>query len=238
MLAKTTALVLLALCLPATAAATGGRLAIPADAEQLIVVSSPTGDPPAYLATLRAYRREGPAGAWRPELGPWPVETGYGHLRAVRHEGDGSTPTGVFGIGATIYGTRPDPGGLHFRYRRLVCGDWWDEDPHSPDYNRFVQARCGESPMFAAQSEALWRATTAYPYFAVLRFNMDPVVGGDHAPGSGIFIHSWVGGATAGCLALPTGRLLALLRWLAPSAHPVVEIGTARELAPETPLLQ
>lgn len=161
----------------------------------------------------------------------WPAETGYGHLRDVRHEGDGSTPTGVFAIGTTMYGNKPNPGGLHYAYHRLVCGDWWDEDPYSPQYNRFVHVPCGVTPAFASGSEALWTETVAYPYLAVLQFNTAPIVAGADAPGSGIFLHSWVGGATAGCIALPKARLLDVLRWLAPSAHPVIEIGVDREVS-------
>jgi L,D-peptidoglycan transpeptidase YkuD (ErfK/YbiS/YcfS/YnhG family) len=216
---------------PATAGR-GPRFAIPARADQLIVVSSPTYDPapPGYLATLRTYERAGRRAPWRRAFAAWPAETGYGHLRGVRHEGDGSTPTGVFAIGATMYGNKPNPGRLHYAYHRLVCGDWWDEDPYSAQYNRFVHAPCGVTPGFAAGSEALWTETVAYPYLAVLQFNAAPIVAGAHAPGSGIFLHSWVGGATAGCIALPEARLLEVLRWLRPSAHPVIEIGVEREV--------
>jgi L,D-peptidoglycan transpeptidase YkuD (ErfK/YbiS/YcfS/YnhG family) len=130
----------------------------------------------------------------------------------------------VFGIGATIYGNDPNPGGLHYRYHHLVCGDWWDEDPYSAEYSHFVHVTCGQTPAFAGWSEALWTEALAYPYFAVIRFNTDPILGGAQAPGSGIFLHSWVNGPTEGCVALPERALLTLLRWLRPSAHPVIEI--------------
>jgi L,D-peptidoglycan transpeptidase YkuD (ErfK/YbiS/YcfS/YnhG family) len=209
-----------------------GRLSVPTSADQLIVVSSPTYDPapPGYLATVRTYERPGPESSWRPVFAPRQAETGYGHLRDVRREGDGSTPTGVYGLGATIYGNAPDPGGLRYAYHRLVCGDWWDEDPYSPRYNRFVHVPCGLTRGFASWSEALWTETVAYPYFAVIQFNTDPIVGGRSAPGSGIFLHSWIGGPTHGCVALPQAQLLEVLRWLNPSAHPVIEIGTNREV--------
>ncbi len=217
------------------AVAGAGRLQVPADAEQLIVVSSPTTDPPApgYLASLRAYERASSSSPWRAVFGTWQAETGSGHLLAAdeRREGDHATPIGVFGIGAAMYGNEPDPGGLHYAYHRLVCGDWWDEDPYSPQYNRFVHVRCGSTPPFAAWSEALWTETVAYPYFAVIQFNMDPTVRGADAPGSGIFLHSWVAGATEGCVALPRAQLLEVLRWLEPAVHPVIEIGTDREAA-------
>ena len=167
-------------------------------------------------------------------LGSWPAETGYGHLNARRHEGDGSTPIGVFGIGAEMYGTDPDPGGLHYTYHHVVCGDWWDEDPFSRQYNRLVHVRCGTAPPFGGDSEPLWRSPGAYRYFAFLRFNVDPVVRGLHAPGSAIFLHSWVGGATAGCVALGPARLLRVLRWLRPALHPVIEIGTDPQVTPPT----
>lgn len=226
--ARLAALIVLAtltgLTTAAAAVAATSRFAIPANAQQLIVVSSPTANPPGYLVTVRAYERAKSRSPWRPVFAAWPAETGYGHLRAIRHEGDGSTPTGVFAIGSTMYGLKPRPAGLHYRYHRLACGDWWDEDPYSSDYNRFVHVPCGVTPVFVAGSEALWTETTAYAYLAVIEFNMNPTVGGPNAPGSGIFLHSWVGGPTAGCVALHRPQLLKVLRWLRPSEHPVIKI--------------
>jgi gamma-D-glutamyl-L-lysine dipeptidyl-peptidase len=220
---------------PAVARAVG--MAIPQSANQLIVVSSPTDEPPDYLATLRVYERANRTSPWRLVFGPWEAETGSGHLlpAGARREGDHATPVGVFGIADTMYGNKPNPGGLHYAYDRLGCGDWWDEDPYSPQYNQFVHVPCGVTPSFASWSEPLWTETVAYPYFAVLRFNMNPTRGGTNALGSGIFLHSWVGGATEGCVALPEARLLELLRWIRPDKHPVIEIGTdAQVRAPAT----
>jgi L,D-peptidoglycan transpeptidase YkuD (ErfK/YbiS/YcfS/YnhG family) len=218
-------------------AGTGLRaLVVPPSAHQLIVVSSPTDDPPApgFLATLRTYSRANARSPWRAVFGAWRSETGSGHLVAAgaRREGDHGTPIGVFGVGRTMYGNEPNPGGLHYAYHRLRCGDWWDEDPYSPRYNQFVHVPCGMTPGFAAWSEPLWRATVAYPYLAVIRFNMDPVRAGPGALGSGIFLHNWVGGATEGCVALRERELVRVLRWLKPSAHPVVEIGTTWQVDP------
>ena len=215
----------------------GPRLVIPPSAEQLIVVSSPTDDPPApgYLATLRTYTRANararPGDRCSAPGRPRPAR-GTCFPRRIRREGDHATPVGVFGIGRTMYGNEPNPGGLHYGYHRLRCGDWWDEDPYSPRYNQFVYVPCGITPGFAAWSEPLWRATVAYPYFAVIRFNMDPVRGGSDGLGSGIFLHNWVGGATEGCVAVREPELLRVLRWLRPSAHPVVEIGTTGQVHP------
>lgn len=216
-------LMLAAAATPATAAQLRH---VPARARQLIVVSAPTLAPRDHRATLRGYVRSGPDARWRLRFGPWRAEIGYGGLKRHRHEGDGSTPIGVYGLQTTLYGNRPEPGRLHLRYHHLVCGDWWDEDPYSSLYNRLVHVACGTTPAFASSSEALWTEKVAYPYFAVLRFNADPVRGGAGAPGSGIFLHAWVGGATAGCVALRRARLLEVLRWLRPSRQPMVAIGT------------
>jgi cell wall-associated NlpC family hydrolase/L,D-peptidoglycan transpeptidase YkuD (ErfK/YbiS/YcfS/YnhG family) len=202
----------------------------------LIVVSSATDDPPApgYLATLRTYQRANSRSPWRPVFAAWQAETGSGHLLPAdaRREGDHATPIGVFGIGSTMYGNERNPGGLRYSYHQLVCGDWWDEDPYSPQFNQFVHVPCALTPAFAAWSEPLWTETVAYPYFAVIQFNMNPVVAGAGALGSGIFLHSWMGGATEGCVAVPEPELLEVLRWLAPSAHPVIEIGTSGQVDP------
>jgi L,D-peptidoglycan transpeptidase YkuD (ErfK/YbiS/YcfS/YnhG family) len=120
-------------------------------------------------------------------------------------------------------GVAPDPG-VSYRYRRLVCGDWWDEDSSSPAYNRFVALPCGEQPDFGGDSEALWRATTAYAYFALIEYNTNPVVPG---AGSAIFLHVSGGGPTNGCVALPGAELVHVLRWLRPSRSPLIVIGTS-----------
>jgi L,D-peptidoglycan transpeptidase YkuD (ErfK/YbiS/YcfS/YnhG family) len=222
---------MLATAVPANAA----PLRIPGRTRELVVVSSPTPDPSGSqsIATLRAYARAAPGARWRLIFGPWASETGSGHLMpaARRREGDRATPIGVFGLGHTIYGAAPDPGGLHYPYHRLVCGDWWDEDPYSPMYNRFTHVPCGVAPGFGGESEALWTETLAYSYFAVIDFNTDPIRRGRDAPGSGMFLHSWIDAATEGCVALPVPRLLEVLRWLRPAEHPVIEIGTDAELA-------
>jgi L,D-peptidoglycan transpeptidase YkuD (ErfK/YbiS/YcfS/YnhG family) len=218
----------------AAAAGSGrSRFSVPASARELVVVSSPSYDPPGYLASFRTFSRASATSAWKPVFPAWQSEIGSGEIVDVRHEGDHATPTGVYGFGTTMYGTRPNPGRLHEAYHQLVCGDWWDEDPYSPRYNRFVHVACGTTPPFAAWSEPLWEETQGdrgYPYLAVIDYNVDPTVSGADAPGSGIFLHAWMDAPTEGCLALPIGELLQVLRWLEPSAHPVVEIGTDAEV--------
>ena len=126
-----------------------------------------------------------------------------------------------------MYGVAPDPG-AHFAYHRLVCGDWWDEDPGSPDYNTFQHVACGTRPPFAGASEALWRSARAYSHFVFVEYNTSPAVAGR---GSAIFIHVEIGHPTNGCVSLSPAGMLQLMRWLRPSASPLVVIGTAAGIA-------
>jgi L,D-peptidoglycan transpeptidase YkuD (ErfK/YbiS/YcfS/YnhG family) len=175
-------------------------------------------------ASLVLWERTG--GCWRRVAGPWTARLGRSGLSDRKREGDGATPTGAYALGPTVYGIAPDPG-VRGAYHRLVCGDWWDEDPSSPSYNFFRHVPCGTRPPFGGGSEALWQATVAYRQFAVVDYNAHPVVPGR---GSAIFLHDDVGGPTNGCISLPPGELLTLLRRLRPVAHPLIVIGTVAEI--------
>src|SRR3954453_16737205 len=67
-------------------------------------------------------------------LGPWRARVGRNGLSANHREGDWTTPTGTLRLRSVVYGIDPDPG-VPLRYHRLVCGDWWAEDPRSASYN-------------------------------------------------------------------------------------------------------
>jgi L,D-peptidoglycan transpeptidase YkuD (ErfK/YbiS/YcfS/YnhG family) len=152
--------------------------------------------------------------------GPWIASVGRSGLSSHKVEGDGTTPIGEYSIGPVMYGIAPNPG-VAYQYHRIVCGDWWDEAPSSPMYNRFVHVACGTAPPFGGDSEALWRVVPQYNYFAVVEYNASPIVPGR---GSAIFVHETTGVPTAGCVALETGALLTLLRWLRPVDHPLIVI--------------
>jgi L,D-peptidoglycan transpeptidase YkuD (ErfK/YbiS/YcfS/YnhG family) len=143
-----------------------------------------------------------------------------------RREGDGTTPVGAFGFGRVMYGVAADPG-VHYGYHRLVCGDWWVEDPRSPDYNRFRHVRCGDTPPFRVTSSDLASSPRAYRHFAFIRYNAGPVIPGR---GSGIFLHAAIGQPTSGCVSLPARQLVHTLRWLRPERRPRIVIGTRSDL--------
>jgi L,D-peptidoglycan transpeptidase YkuD (ErfK/YbiS/YcfS/YnhG family) len=183
--------------------------------QQLVTVTAPLH---ATAAALSYWTRSG--SCWRRVGGPWRARLGRAGLSLHKREGDGATPAGTFALGGTAYGIAPDPG-VRLRYHRLVCGDWWDEDPASPAYNTFQHVACGARPPFGGDSEALWRISPQYRYLVVIDYNASPVVAGR---GSAIFLHVAVG-ATAGCVSLPEQQLVRLMRWLRPSAHPLLRIG-------------
>jgi L,D-peptidoglycan transpeptidase YkuD (ErfK/YbiS/YcfS/YnhG family) len=175
-------------------------------------------------ATLRLWKRW--KSCWVAVDGPFVARVGWNGLADRRREGDGTTPTGVYRIGPVMYGNASNPG-VRYRYRRLVCGDWWNEDPRSPTYNTFQHVRCGARPPFRVTTPGLWQEKRAYRHFAVIEYNTRPVVPGK---GSGIFLHAQTGSSTNGCISLPADRLVTVLRWLRPAKKPMIAIGTNASL--------
>lgn len=176
-------------------------------------------------ATLRRWSRTGEC--FTPVGGAWTARLGVNGLKDRRREGDGTTPTGVYGIGPVMYGSAPNPG-VKYRYRKVVCGDWWVEDPRSPAYNTFQHVPCGRRPPFRTNPPGMWQDPVAYRHLAVIEFNMRPVVPGR---GSAIFLHVSKGRPTVGCISLPASQLIATLRWLRPGKRPLIAIGTRETFA-------
>jgi L,D-peptidoglycan transpeptidase YkuD (ErfK/YbiS/YcfS/YnhG family) len=199
-----------------------GELASTRSARQLVTVVAATGA--STSGSLELWERRG--GCWVSAAGPWPAYLGSAGVSTHHLEGDDTTPAGAFGFGPVVYGTAPDPG-VHFAYHQLVCGDWWDEDPSSAEYNTFQHVRCGARPPFGGSSEALWESPHAYAHLLFVEYNAGPAVPGR---GSAIFIHDDLGAPTHGCVTLPPRRLVHLLRWLRPSLHPLVVIGTVEQI--------
>ena len=191
---------------------------------QLITVVAPTLR--SQTASLEFFVRQG--GCFRLANGPYPANVGRNGLSAHHHEGDGTTPMGLFGFQSTMYGVAPDPG-VTYQYHRLVCGDWWDEQSSSPLYNHFVHVHCGATPNFGGGSEALWENVPSYDFFAVLAYNRHPIIPGR---GSAIFLHVSIGLPTTGCVSIPANDLLRILRALRANLHPLIDITTRQSLAP------
>jgi L,D-peptidoglycan transpeptidase YkuD (ErfK/YbiS/YcfS/YnhG family) len=198
------------------------QLASTGAARQLITVESSGWG--AATASVELWQRNG--ACWVSIAGPWSGFIGQSGFSDHKTEGDGATPTGIYGLGPVMYGNAPNPG-VQEPYHLLRCGDWWDEDPSSPGYNTFQELACNQSPPFHGGSEALWQETGPYPSFAVIDYNTGPVARG---AGSAIFFHASTGGPTVGCVSVPLADLDLALRWLDPADSPAFVMGPAAEI--------
>lgn len=193
---------------------------------QLLIVTSASAS--SSVDWLTAYQHT--ALGWVREFPPMRARSGVNGWISPAHrtEGDGTTPEGVYSIGDTVYGTDPDPG-TAMRYHRLVAGDYWDENPATgARYNTFEHSSdtdCAANP-FGGDTECLWLEPAAYPYLAVIDFNIPAT----SARGSGIFLHATIG-ATAGCVSVSVGNLARLLRWMRPAARPRIVLAGAVTLS-------
>ncbi|MBV8979982.1 MAG: L,D-transpeptidase family protein [Acidimicrobiia bacterium] len=216
---------LAAACLALGVPSTSAAVADPGSTQQIVVTA------PSYASssgTLTAYQFTG--GVWHSVYGPVSAELGVHGLSDNRSEGDGTTPTGTYGIQSTMYGLADAVPNARYAYHHLVCGDWWS-GVRDATYNTFQHIECGQT---MDNSEALWQQTTAYQHFAVIDFNTNPTVIGK---GSAIFLHdATASGVTAGCVAVAPSALDAVLSWLDPAQNPVIRIGTRAQVGPPTPL--
>lgn len=194
-------------------------------ADQLMTVEASSYK--ATYATFQRWNRVTTERCWARVGEAWTARLGVNGLKDRRREGDGTTPTGVYGIGPVMYGSAPNPG-VWYRYRKVVCGDWWVEDPRSRYYNTFRHIPCGRRPPFRTNPPGMWQDRVAYRHLAVIQFNMKPVVPGR---GSAIFLHVSKGRPTVGCISLSLSQLVATLRWLRPEKRPLIAIGTQETFA-------
>ena len=205
--------------MPATTTSTvlpDPRLAEVGNAGQVVVVTA--GRYGSTTATLTAYERAGDG--WRRAFGPWPAGVGNRGIAppGEKREGDGRTPSGVYGFDF-FFGVAPDPG-VRFPYRRITSRSIvWDDDPASPLYNTWVDL---DRQRAGAEPEPMY-TTPAYDHGAVIAYNTARTPG----LGSAIFLHVSTGGPTAGCVSLPASQLVEVLRWLDPSRDPRIVLGVA-----------
>ena len=130
-----------------------------------------------------------------------------------KREGDGGTPAGIWPMREVLY--RPDriaAPATGLPLQALTRRDGWCDDPADPAYNRRVRLP------YPGHCEVLWLDAPVYDVIVPLGYNDAPAVPGR---GSAIFLHVARAdfAATAGCLALALGDLLAVLREAAPGAQ-------------------
>jgi L,D-peptidoglycan transpeptidase YkuD (ErfK/YbiS/YcfS/YnhG family) len=135
----------------------------------------------------------------------FPAALGKGGVRALKREGDGATPMGLWPVTCVFY--RPD------RLRRPVTRlrvtplrerDGWCDAALDRNYNRKVALP------YPASHERLWRKDGLYDVIVVLDYNYARRAKGR---GSAIFVHVARRGfePTEGCIALRREHLLRLL---------------------------
>ncbi|GLW19511.1 hypothetical protein Stsp01_62540 [Streptomyces sp. NBRC 13847] len=220
------AALLLALCVPAPAAARPAAPALPLPARmadtggggQLITARART--PRDTTGTVAWWERRN--GRWR-RAGWAPARFGAGGLTEgrTRVQGTSTTPTGLYDL-PFAFGLAPAPPGTTVPYRRVGADSWWCEDNASTSYNRWVAPLPADCA--AAESEHLADYPTQYDQALVTGFNYRHPV---HGRGAGIFLHVQGKGATAGCVSVPAGAMARILSWVRPSRHPHLAIGTA-----------
>jgi L,D-peptidoglycan transpeptidase YkuD (ErfK/YbiS/YcfS/YnhG family) len=138
----------------------------------------------------------------------YPCALGRTGRRALKREGDGATPRGIFRLEWVYY--RPDRcprprTGL--AVRAITPNAGWCDAPADRNYNRPV---CHPYP---ASAEEMWRSDGLYDVVAVLDCNRRPRI---RARGSAIFLHVARPGLTPteGCIALRRPHLLRVLATL------------------------
>lgn len=196
-----------------TPAGAAVRPSFPADADQVITVVADS--PEATTATLTAWERDGDD--WVAVRGPVTAFVGKDGIGQAS-ETTSHTPAGTWslteGFGIQDAVTR-------LPYRRVTTSDWWVSDVDSPYYNTHYSCDPGTCPFDESAGENLGKAGPVYNEAVVMDYNRDPVVPG---AGSAFFLHITNGRPTAGCVAIPADDLDAILRWLDPAEHPVIEI--------------
>jgi L,D-peptidoglycan transpeptidase YkuD (ErfK/YbiS/YcfS/YnhG family) len=137
---------------------------------------------------------------------------------ALKQEGDGASPAGVWPIRRVLY--RPDRGPAPktaFPVQAIEPDDGWCDDPSDANYNRPVKHP------YPAGAEHLWRDDGAYDIVVVLGHNDDPVVPGR---GSAIFLHLARPdyAPTEGCVALARTDIEALLAQARPDDEVEIQL--------------
>ena len=185
----------------------------------ITVVARSTGS---TTATLQAWsKRRG--GGWRRHGSAVIAHVGSDGLSRHPSESQSATPIGSFTL-THAFGRNSDPG-TALPYLHTTANDWWISQPGRL-YNS--HQRCANRCAFTRgdPNEHLYYETPYYDYAVVIDYNTRNAPSGvRQGGGSAFFLHVSVGQSTAGCVAIPQARLVPLLRWLTPSAHPRILIG-------------
>ncbi|HSY16121.1 MAG TPA: L,D-transpeptidase family protein [Jatrophihabitantaceae bacterium] len=192
-----------------------------ANSREVITVTAPSTA--STTATLQAWTLA-PGGGWLPRGGPIPAHVGSDGLSRSPSESRSATPIGSFTL-TQAFGHDANPG-TGLPYFQTTPADWWISQP-GPLYN--THQRCSGSCPFSQgdPNEHLYYETPYYNYAVVIDYNTRDSGPVRQGAGSAFFLHVTDGSPTAGCVAVPSANLVAIMKWLAPSEHPRILIGVA-----------
>jgi L,D-peptidoglycan transpeptidase YkuD (ErfK/YbiS/YcfS/YnhG family) len=215
-------LVTVAILLTGTPAATAAEqirhdLPLPYHGHAQQVVTVVADDANATTATLTAWQR-GTHG-WQRVVGPVRAYVGSDGIGQAS-ETTSKTPAGVWTL-TEAFGIQPNEG-TRLPYRQVNTWDWWVSDTTSPLYNTYQHCKPGTCRFNESAGENLGATGPVYNYAVVINYNRHPIVPG---AGSAFFLHISHDKPTAGCVSIPTHSLKAVMRWLDPAKHPVIDIG-------------
>ncbi|WP_261558644.1 L,D-transpeptidase family protein [Frankia tisae] len=199
---------------PGTVPGIGSVMAarIPRDALQVIVASG--ADREANTNNVTLWQRANPDAPWEPFGAPLTGRNGANGWTFAHREGDLRSPIGVFSLTAAG-GKLPDPGtGLPYEYR--------------PAFYRTA----------APQGQPM---AEAFNYVVAIDYNRlpgrppsDPTRPMGDQVGGDIWLHVDHKSPTRGCVAVEQDALTSILRWLKPTAHPMIAMGDVADLAADT----
>lgn len=197
-----------------------------AESLQAVVVTTP--DATAVQGTARRYERKSFKSKWK-KIGDefaivvgrsglaWSLDTAPEGIAAVKKEGDGKSPAGMFPL--TFAFGRPDkPGEIKLAYSKLENYSECVDDVGSTHYNKLVD-RLKVGNFDWKSSEKMLEVGPEYDLGLFVAHNSYPVRKGD---GSCIFLHVWKDSttSTAGCTAMKRDDLLQILNWADPAKNP------------------
>ncbi len=200
-----------------------------ADSEQLVVVT--VSDWQAPTGQLQGFAQVD--GKWLAVVPPFPVTVGKNgsawglgvHPTQTagpqKVEGDGKAPAGIFNIG-TSFGYAPALS-TKLNYQAMTDTDWCVDVNESPLYNQIVSTRSVGIQAVEGSTEPMRRdmhldGDQLYQKGFVIAHNPSNIP----KAGSCIFAHLWraPGKPTAGCTAMNSADMDALLQWLDASKNP------------------
>jgi L,D-peptidoglycan transpeptidase YkuD (ErfK/YbiS/YcfS/YnhG family) len=183
----------------------------------ITVVASSTGS---TTALLQAWTKAA-GGGWLKYGSVVTAHVGADGLSAHPSESRSATPIGSFTL-TQAFGALANPG-TSLPYFKTDYNDWWISQ-RGPLYNTHQHCASGCAFTRGDPNEHLRAITPLYNYAVVIDYNRSPVRQG---AGSAFFLHVTDGSATAGCVAIGQTKLVALMKWLAPSTRPRILIGVA-----------